>query len=50
MAINKEKHRFVVIIDKLIFNEFKELAQKENRSASNMASMIISDFVKNNKK
>ena len=50
MTINEEKHRFVVIIEKEIFNEFKELAQKiEKRSASNLAAKLISDYVNEHK-
>lgn len=45
-----EKHRFVVLIDKDIFTEFKKLAKKEQRSASNLASKIITDYVENAQK
>jgi len=46
MTIKEEKQRFVVIIEKEIFEKFKILAQEENRSASNLASKLISDYVK----
>ena len=50
MTINEEKHRFVVIIEREIFEEFKQIAQeKEKRSASNLAAKLISDYVKENK-
>lgn len=46
MTISEDKHRFVVIIEKEIFEEFKEQAQRlEKRSASNLASKLISDYV-----
>ena len=46
MSINEDKHRFVVIIEKELFEEFKALAQKvEKRSASNLAAKLISDYV-----
>jgi metal-responsive CopG/Arc/MetJ family transcriptional regulator len=46
MTINEDKHRFVVIIEKEIFEEFKEQAQRiEKRSASNLAAKLISDYV-----
>ena len=50
MTIKDEKHRFVVIIEKDIFDDFKNLASKEQRSASNLASKLITDYVNNNKK
>lgn len=46
MTIKEDKHRFVVIIEKEVFNEFKKVAEKEQRSASNLASKIITDYVK----
>ena len=51
MTINEDKHRFVVIIEKEIFEEFKIMAQKlEKRSASNLAAKLISDYVNEHKK
>lgn len=49
MVIKEDKHRFVVIIEKNTFEKFKNLAQKEKRSASNLASKLITDYVDNNK-
>ena len=49
MTIKEEKHRFVVIIEKETFENFKELAQKEKRSASNLAAKLINDYVDKNK-
>ena len=46
MAIKDGKHRFVVIIDKDIFEQFKSVAASEQRSASNLASKIITDYTK----
>lgn len=45
MVIKKENHRFVVIIPKDIFEKFKKLAEKEKRSASNLAAKMIEDYV-----
>lgn len=50
MTIKKDKHRFVVIIEKETFEEFKNIAELEKRSASNLASKLITDYIKNNKK
>ena len=41
----EEKHRFVVIIEKEVFEKFKNIAQQEQRSASNLASKLITDYV-----
>lgn len=49
MTIKSDKHRFVVIIEKETFEEFKNIAEKEQRSASNLASKLITDYIKNNK-
>ena len=49
MTIKNDKHRFVVIIEKEIFEEFKNIAEQEKRSASNLASKLITDYAKKNK-
>ena len=49
MTIKNDKHRFVVIIEKDVFEDFKNIAEQEKRSASNLASKLIIDYVKNNK-
>ena len=46
MTIKNDKHRFVVIIEKKIFEEFKNIAELEQRSTSNLASKFITDYVK----
>ena len=43
-----EKHRFVIIVDREDFEEFKKLAEKENRSASNLAATLIKNYIKEN--
>ena len=50
MVTKEEKHRFVVLIDRSTFNDFKELAEIEQRSASNLASKLITDYVNKHKK
>lgn len=50
MTIKEDKHRFVVIIEKDIFEKFKEIADKEKRSASNLANKLINDYVKEHSK
>lgn len=49
MSIKEENHRFVVILEKEIFEHFKKLAQKEKRSASNLAAKMITDYVEKHK-
>lgn len=49
MTIKEENHRFVVIVEKETFEQFKKLAQKEKRSASNLAAKMITDYVEKNK-
>ena len=49
MTIKEENHRFVVIVEKEIFEQFKLLAKKEKRSASNFAAKIINDYVEKTK-
>ena len=48
MVIKEENHRFVVIINREDFEEFKKLAEKENRSASNLAATLIKNYIKEN--
>lgn len=50
MSIKEDKHRFVVIIEKETFENFKKLAQKEQRSASNLAAKLINDYITNKNK
>lgn len=50
MVIKENKHRFVVIIEKNVFEKFKNLADKEKRSASNLANKLINDYVKQHSK
>lgn len=44
MSIKEDKHRFVVIIEKKIFESFKKVADKEKRSASNLAAKLITEY------
>lgn len=50
MVIKEDKHRFVVIVEKETFEKFKILADKEKRSASNLANKLINDYVKEHEK
>jgi len=50
MVIKEDKHRFVVIIEKETFEKFKKLADKEKRSASNLANKLINDYIEKHSK
>lgn len=44
------KRRFVLLIEEDIFAEFKQLAEEQNRTAGNLGTTLIKEYVKNNKK
>lgn len=46
----EKKHRFVILIEKENYEKFKELAEKQNRSASNFGSMLIKEYIEKNYK
>ena len=46
--IGEDKHRFVIIMDKDILKKFRELAEKDHRSASNLAAKILTEYVEKN--
>jgi hypothetical protein len=50
MNNKNEKRRFVLLIEPEIYEEFKNLAQEQNRTAGNLGTMLIKEYVKNNKK
>lgn len=49
MTLKRNKHRFVVIIEKEMFEKFKILAEKEQRSASNLAAKLIMEYIDKSK-
>ncbi len=46
----EEKKRFVLLVDPDIFEKFKELAEEQNRTAGNLGTKLIKDYVKENYK
>lgn len=48
--VREKKHRFVILIEKENFEKFKELAEKQNRSASNLGSIVIKEYIERNYK
>ena len=49
MATN-DKKRFVLLVDNDIFEKFKTLAEEQNRTAGNLGTTLIKEYVKKNYK
>ncbi len=43
------KKRFVLLIEHDIYDEFKKLAEEQNRTAGNLGATLVKDYVKNNR-
>lgn len=48
MTIKDTKQRFVIVIEKETLEKIKELAKKEKRSTSNMATIILEKYIEEN--
>ena len=46
----KEKKRFVLLVDNDIYQKFKKLAEEQNRTAGNLGTTLIKEYVKENYK
>lgn len=46
----EEKKRLTLLVDPEIFEKFKKLAVEQNRTAGNLGTKLINDFVKENYK
>lgn len=44
----EEKRRLTLLLDNDIFEKFKALAQEQDRTAGNLGSKLIKDYVKGN--
>ena len=44
----EEKKRFVLLVDNEIFEKFKVLAKEQNRTAGNLGTKLVNDYVKEN--
>ena len=42
----KEKKRFVLLVDVDVFEQFKKLAEEQNRTAGNLGTTLIKQYVK----
>lgn len=49
MATN-DKKRFVLLVDNDIYEKFKTLAEEQNRTAGNLGTTLIKEYVKKNYK
>ena len=41
----KEKKRLTLLLDTDIFAEFKKIAKEQNRTAGNLGTKLVNDFV-----
>ena len=48
--IKDSKKRFVLLVDNEIYEKFKKLAVEQNRTAGNLGTTLIKDYVKQNYK
>ena len=48
--MTEEKKRFTLLIDNDKFEQFKKLAQMENRPTGNLAVKLILDYIKEHEK
>ena len=48
--MTEEKKRLTLLIDNDIFEKFKKLAQEQNRTAGNLGTKLVIDYVKENYK
>ncbi len=46
----EDKKRFVLLIEPDVFEKFKKLAQEQNRTAGNLGTKLVKDYVKENYK
>ena len=44
----EDKKRFVLLIEPDVFEKFKKLAQEQNRTAGNLGTKLVKDYVKEN--
>lgn len=48
MHMDSKKKRFVLLVEPEIYEKFKELAKEQNRTAGNLGTKLINDYVKKN--
>ena len=51
MGINKEKQKLItVVLEKDVYDKYKELCVKHKRSASNLTAILIEKFIEESTK
>ncbi len=48
--MNKKKKRFVLLVEQDIYEKFKKLAEEQNRTAGNLGTKLVNDYVKEHSK
>ena len=46
--MSDEKKRLTLLVDSDVFEKFKKLAQEQNRTAGNLGTKLVIDYVKEN--
>lgn len=44
--MSTDKKRFVLLVDQEIYEKFKKLAEEQNRTAGNLGTKLVNDYVK----
>ncbi len=44
--VGNEKKRFVLLVEEEVFQKFKKLAEEQNRTAGNLGTTLIKEYVK----
>ena len=44
----EEKKRLTLLVDNDVFEKFKKLAKEQNRTAGNLGTKLVNDYVKEN--
>ncbi len=47
---NEQKKRFVLLVDNEVYEKFKLLAKEQNRTAGNLGTTLINEYVKEHTK
>lgn len=48
--MTEEKKRLTLLVDNEIFEKFRKLAKEQNRTAGNLGTKLVNDYVKDNYK
>lgn len=48
--MSTDKKRFVLLVEHEIYEKFKKLAEEQNRTAGNLGTKLVNDYVKEHSK